>query len=253
MYSYSDRLRAVELYFKLGKRIKATIRQLGYPTKNALKGWCREYEQQLTLRVRCVARPPKYSEAEKLTALEHYRTHDRCIASTMRALGYPGRATLTAWVREAFPHARTSMVGRSWRHAYPDATKYAGVIGLCNGEEEHKRSQILGVCRPTLCNWKNQLLGHEAPSAMKHRNTSPPEPEHEIEALQSNIRQLQLEHDLLKKANELLKKGLGVDLHLLSNREKTQLFDALKDIHRLRSCLPSWGLRAAPTSTTMPV
>ncbi len=29
MYSYADRLRAVELYLKLGKRIKATILQLG--------------------------------------------------------------------------------------------------------------------------------------------------------------------------------------------------------------------------------
>ena len=30
MYSYEDRIRAVELYVKLGKRISATIRQLGY-------------------------------------------------------------------------------------------------------------------------------------------------------------------------------------------------------------------------------
>ena len=42
MYSYADRIRAIELYIKLGKRIKATIRQLGYPAKNALKGWWRE-------------------------------------------------------------------------------------------------------------------------------------------------------------------------------------------------------------------
>jgi putative transposase len=39
MYSSEDRLRAVRLYIKLGKRIQATIRQLGYPTKNALKSW----------------------------------------------------------------------------------------------------------------------------------------------------------------------------------------------------------------------
>lgn len=39
MYSYEDKIRAVELYIKLGKRVKATLRQLGYPTKNALKGW----------------------------------------------------------------------------------------------------------------------------------------------------------------------------------------------------------------------
>lgn len=35
MYSYEDRIRAVRLYLKLGKRIRATIRQLGYPTKNS--------------------------------------------------------------------------------------------------------------------------------------------------------------------------------------------------------------------------
>lgn len=39
MYSYEDRIRAVELYIKLGKRVRPTIRQLGYPTKNSLKGW----------------------------------------------------------------------------------------------------------------------------------------------------------------------------------------------------------------------
>jgi hypothetical protein len=47
MYSCEDRVRAVELDIKLGKRVRATIRQLRYPTKNALKGWCRHYEQRL--------------------------------------------------------------------------------------------------------------------------------------------------------------------------------------------------------------
>ncbi|EJZ18527.1 integrase catalytic region [Rhizobium sp. Pop5] len=69
MYSYADRLRAVELYLKLGKRVKATIRQLGYPAKIALKNWCREYEQHLDVRARSVARAPKYPEAEKQAAL----------------------------------------------------------------------------------------------------------------------------------------------------------------------------------------
>jgi transposase-like protein len=45
MYSYEDRIRAVKLYIKLGKRLRATIRQLGYPTKNSLIGWYREYER----------------------------------------------------------------------------------------------------------------------------------------------------------------------------------------------------------------
>ena len=39
MYSYEDRIKAVRLYLKLGKRLGVTIRQLGYPTKNTLIGW----------------------------------------------------------------------------------------------------------------------------------------------------------------------------------------------------------------------
>lgn len=110
MYSYEDRFRAVELYIELGKRVRPTIRQLGYPTKNALKGWYREYQQRLDLAAGYAGREPEFSQAQKAAAIEHYLTHDRCIAATMRALGYPGRGTLTKWVREAFPKARRAVV-----------------------------------------------------------------------------------------------------------------------------------------------
>ncbi|SMD12562.1 hypothetical protein SAMN05880593_1247 [Rhizobium sp. RU36D] len=38
MYSYADRLRAVELYIRLGKRLNATIRQLGYAHQECAEG-----------------------------------------------------------------------------------------------------------------------------------------------------------------------------------------------------------------------
>jgi len=56
MYSYEDRIRAVELYIKLGKQVRATIRQLGSLTKNAVKSWYREYERRFDL-PRGYARP----------------------------------------------------------------------------------------------------------------------------------------------------------------------------------------------------
>ena len=49
MYSYEDRIRAVELCIKLDKRVRSTIRQLGYPTRNSLQGWYNEYQQKLDL------------------------------------------------------------------------------------------------------------------------------------------------------------------------------------------------------------
>ncbi|SDP62120.1 hypothetical protein SAMN05216303_105360 [Rhodoferax sp. OV413] len=224
MYSYEDRIRAVELYVKLGKRVRPTIRQLGYPTKNSLKGWYREYQQRLDLRVGYAGREHKFSQAQKEAAVEHYLTHDRCIAATMRTLGYPCRGTLTAWVREAIPEARRAVVGSVGQRSYLKTLKQAGVVELCTRQESAQAvAKKLGVCRPTLYNWKNQLLGREAPASMKHTSHSPPAPqraelERQLESLQRDIRQLPLERDLLNKANELLKKGLGVDLQLLTNR-----------------------------------
>jgi hypothetical protein len=78
---------------------------------------------------------------------------------------------------------------------------------------------------------------------MKHQKK--PAPEHECaelerqaESLRRDIRKLQLEHDILKKANELIKKGMGIDPQLLSNREKTMLVDALKQTYPLPELLP---------------
>ena len=249
MYSYEDRIRAVELYIKLGKRIRATIRQLGYPTKNSLKDWHREYELRLDL-PKAYARPkPKYSQEQKEAAVKHYLEHDRCIAATMRALGYPGRASLTAWIDELHPQSRVRLVGKAERSSRPAALKQAAVIALCMRESSAQDlADDVGVCRPTLYNWKNQLLGREASASMKRQHDLPPsspereELERQLEALRRDVRRLQLEQDLLKKANELLKKDLGISQQLLSNREKTLLVDALRHTYTLPELLAEVGL-----------
>ncbi len=65
MYSYADKLRAVELCIRLGKRLNATFRQLGYPTKNAMRGWYREHLQHRDLLIQPAARAPEYSEDQR--------------------------------------------------------------------------------------------------------------------------------------------------------------------------------------------
>lgn len=243
MYSYEDRIRAVKLYIKLGKRTCPTIRQLGYPTKNALKSWHREYEHSRDLQVGYVRTRQKYSDEQKQAAVEHYLDNDRCIASTMKVLGYPCRGTLTVWIDELHPQIRQRIVGRAPNVQHPLELKNAAVIELCTRKTSAQEiAQKLAVCRPTLYNWKNQLLGREAPASMTHHNHPPSAPdltelERQAESLRHDNRKLKLENDLLKKANELLKKGLGVDLQLLSNREKTLLIDALKHTYTLAELL----------------
>ena len=243
MYLYEDRIRAVKLYIKLGKRTGPTIRQLGFPTKNALKSWHREYEHSRDLQVRYVRSRQKYSDEQKQAAVEHYLDNDRCVASTMKALGYPCRGTLTVWIDELHPQVRQRIVGRAPNVRHPLELKNAAVIELCTRKTSAQEiAQKLAVCRPTLYNWKNQLLGREVPASMTHHNHPPSAPdltelERQAESLRHDNRKLKLENDLLKKANELLKKGLGVDLQLLSNREKTLLIDALKYTYTLAELL----------------
>src|SRR5690606_12600094 len=115
-------------YIKLGKRIGLTIRQLGYPTKNALKHWYREYEQRLDVSAGYVRRP-KYSQTQKELAVNHYLEHGRCLAATIKALGYPSRTLLPAWVQELHPETRARVAGRS-RTLTPEM-KQSAVIELC--------------------------------------------------------------------------------------------------------------------------
>jgi putative transposase len=211
MYSYEERMRAVELYIKLGKRLRATLRELGYPTKNALKGWHREYERRQDLPICSVPRPPKFSEAQKQVTLEHFANQGRCIAWTLRALGFTGRARLTDWAREAFPETGTVSTGAYGAGHHSDAVKKAALVGLYSRQESAQAlAEKVGVSRPTLYAWKNRLLGSDAPAAMNRKKSASLDPEIEElarqrEALQRDIRELQIEHDLLKTASEQIK------------------------------------------------
>lgn len=240
MFSYEDRLRAVQLYIKLGKRIGLTIRQLGYPTKNALRNWYREYEACQDLRA-SYARQPRYSDADKRRAVDHYLDHGRCIAVTIMALGYPSRALFSAWLQELHPQDCVRVVSRS--SELPAEAKQSAVIALCTRQSSAQTiADEVGVCRGSLYKWKNQLLGHDVSASMKRKQDAPASSdqaalEHQLEALRQDIRRLQLEKDLLKKANELLKKELGIDQQDLTNREKTLLVDALKSTYSVMALL----------------
>ncbi len=134
------------------------------------------------------------------------------------------------------------MVGRAPNTQHSSEVKNAAVLELCTRTTSALTiAESVGLCWPTLYNWKNQLLGREASASMKRRQTSQTtlklkdltELEQQVALLERDIGRLQLEHDLLNKANELLKKGLGVAPQLLSNREKTLLVDALKNTYTL--------------------
>jgi hypothetical protein len=86
---------------------------LGYPTKNSLKAWHREYEECRDLRAGYVRSRPRYPAEQKKVAADHYLSHGRCAVATLRVLGYPSRETLAAWIEERCPETRRRIVGRA--------------------------------------------------------------------------------------------------------------------------------------------
>ena len=83
------------------------------------------------------------------------------------------------------PELQTRVVERSESLIRPPKMKQAAVIALRMRQEGVQAvAQKIGVSRPTLYNWKNQLLGPEVPVSMKRRNESPPSPQQQELELQ---------------------------------------------------------------------
>ena len=212
-----------------------------------------ERTQKLACGVRAAGRPdseyvrqPKFSDSQKKVAVDHYFEHGRCLALTAKALRYPSKTLLSVWVQERDPPLRTRVVGRT--QPLPPEVKRSAVIASCmrSGSAESAAQQV-GVSRQALNTWKSQLLRHDTSAPMERQKdqlegSERAELEQQLEALRQDIRQLQIEQDLLKKANELLRKDLGIDQHLLTNREKTQLVDALRPACPLSELLRGVGL-----------
>ncbi len=91
----------------------------------------------------------KYSSAQREKAVGYYLDHGRCIASTIKALGYPARDSLRAWIHKLHPELHARVVGQSDGLARPPVMKQAAVIALCTRQESANAvAQKLGVCRP---------------------------------------------------------------------------------------------------------
>ncbi|MBC7482209.1 MAG: hypothetical protein H7337_10025 [Rhizobacter sp.] len=144
----------------------------------------------------------------------------------LQSLGFPGDHCCPRGFKSCI-RGSARIVGRSKELAR--ATKQSAVIALCMRPSSSQAvAEEFCVSRGSLYKWKNQLLGHDAPASMKHQQDAPASPdraelEQQFETLRRDIRRLQLEKDLLKKANELLKKEVGIDRQSLTSREKTQL------------------------------
>jgi putative transposase len=142
--------------------------------------------------------------------------HGHCLVLTTKALGYPSKTLLAIWVQERRPETRNRVVGRAQQLS--PHTKLSAVVALCmrSGSAEAVAQEV-GVSRQSLYTWKNHRLDHDSTAPMKRQkdpqaSSERSELEQQLEALRQDIRRLQFDQDLLKKANELLKNWASISI-----------------------------------------
>lgn len=243
MYSYEERMKAIELYIKYDRSIADTIRELGYPSRGALARWYKEYQKNGCLRRSYERKNHKYSLEEKKAAVDYYLEHGRRLRRTIRAMGYPSVAALTKWIDALAPGERKVHVTAGTMIQFSEEQKREAVIAFCTrtGSAERIASEF-GISSRILYKWKRQLLDQESDVGMGQ--TPPTElPSDrdglaaELESLKRQKYALQMEIDILNKAAEELKKGLGIGHKEMTNREKTIVIDALRDRYPLNALL----------------
>lgn len=256
MYSYEDRVKAVEIYIKYDKNMSLVIRELGYPSRQMLYLWYKEFTANGRLQDNSHS-SSKYSAEQRNQAIVYYQAHGRSIPKTIKALGYPARTTFRSWLKEDLPYdEKHCVVGKSLIRCTQEQ-KESAVIRLCTGDGSPKEiAEDFGVAESSLYTWKKRLLSEGCEVVMPNNKslngvsrkeksavsidelTAEREAlEKQVEDLQGGIHRLQLEYDILEKTGELLKKGQGISPKTLTNREKTILIDALREKYKLKELL----------------
>ncbi|MGE8454419.1 MAG: helix-turn-helix domain-containing protein, partial [Pseudomonadales bacterium] len=162
MYSYEDRIRAVKLYLKYGGKTATVVRELGYPSGKNLKRWVNLYQALGDLPEHRRPRH-RYTLEQKSVAVDHYFGHGCSLVGTRRALGYPSTEMLARWIEELRPGSRRMVTSTNTSAPFASEQRRQAVTDLCarRGSAEEVAKKV-GVSRPMLYKWKDQLLGDEA-------------------------------------------------------------------------------------------
>ena len=256
MYTYEQRMKAVELYKQNGFRAEAVIQELGYPQcRQSVRLWYKEYKRNGRLHNEFSEACPRYTEAEKHSAVRHYLESGRSITKTINALGYPSRQVLRGWIKEEAPeslhpcNASRPVVYLS--QSQKELAVAAFITRTCSAKEIAKE---YGVSREILYRWRKRLCQEEfSPMPKKKLPRNREEAESQIAQLKEEVAQLakqaadlegqvhklKLEKCILEKAAEVLKKDQGISITTLTNREKAIVINALRGQFQLKELLRS--------------
>lgn len=252
MFTYKQKKKAIDLYIKNGKKMTLTLKQLGYPSKGTLTAWYKEYENSNTI-TKKYKRDGIYTKQQVETAINHFNENGKSVTKTIVALGYPCSYTLRKWLKGHDINYKPKEKASSIKDISSDE-KIEAVKEVCSSNKTVEEIALkYGVTRSCIYSWKSSILGigdqhtmakKKEPSTIVSKSKDELKDEiiklqKQAQELQDEVYKLQLEKDILTKAAELIKKDNGINIDLLTNKEKTIIIDALRKTYKLVELLIS--------------
>ena len=254
MYSTEQRKLAIETYIKFDLSAADTVAELGYPTRQSLKAWYKDYLEHGEIRPPKRQRDPKFTLEMRQAAVDYYLAHGKSLARTMRKMGYPAsREYLCDWIDGLAPGQRKYR-GPDPRREPVSVEKKVQVIAELEARTgpATEVAEKHGVSRTTPYVWRREIMGdnvgdieEKGVPVSKEYDDLPDD----IEVLQDmlreakmQLRRVQLELDVRQATLEIVKKDQGADPELLTNEEKAAMVTALRAEYKLCEILPVVGM-----------
>ena len=259
MYTYEQRMKAVELYIQYDHSCASVLHELGYPEDaRSVKLWYKEYKENGDLHHEYNGKD-HYTDEDIQKAVDHFLSHGKCISRTVRALGYPSRQILRDWIKEKAPDTLRPCKSDTASIYLSQSQKEQAVVALCSRQKSAREvAADYGMTRDALYYWKNKLLPKEKAQEMSAKKKAQPLQSREeleaqavelrsevsqltqqVEELKRQVHRLDLEKAILETAAEVLKKDQGISISTLTNREKAIVINALRERFPLHELLPA--------------
>jgi transposase-like protein len=245
MYSKEEREKAVDLYIRYDLHASAVTRELGYPDRKSLCSWYEDRLEEEKTGIPFEPKLTKYSQVQKMDAVDYYLGHGKSLKGTIRKMGYPSHEILVSWIDELAPGTRKI---RKTGIALP-YRKQAEIVGdLCERKgtaqtvaDEHE------VSRSHLYVLKRRML-HTQKEGPEMKDPTPKEAK-DVAALAGEIGELELKKHrlelnvaILEGTQALLKKAVGIAPDMLPIGKKIILVDALRKGFPLQEILSALAL-----------
>ena len=201
-----------------------------------------------------------YTKEQIKTALKEFERLGS-VQATITLLGYPSSSSLYKWYERKLANKKNyhgspqkpynvehRYINSAEHPRYPDTNLKLEAIKRCFslGENVGYVSREIGYSRMSIYKWYGQYKKYGVSGLMSSKKQIKREnidfnaestPAQDIAELQEQIKQLQMEVDVLKEALNLLKKDPGINITELKNREKAVVIDAMKDKYSLPQLL----------------